>query len=93
MALGQRAALLPIAQRAVPAHPGLHRLRWRLDVAISSSSLAKIMRTVIIVEATLSSGRVVTFELPADKFAELRYGVAKALQEMGAVESHPSLRI
>ena len=32
-------------------------------------------------------------EVPADKFAELRYSVAKALQEMGAIENHPVLRI
>ena len=93
VAAGQRAALLPLLEAALPRHPGLARLRWRLDVALSSASLAKVMRTVILAELTLTSGRVVTMEVPADKFAELRYSVAKALQEMGAIENHPVLRI
>ena len=93
VASGQRAALLPVLERSVPRHPSLARLRWRLDVALSSSALAKVMRTVVILEATLSTGRMVTLEVPADKFAELRYGVAKTLQEMGGIENHPVLRI
>ena len=87
------ALLLPLLGRSVPRHPSLARLRWRLDVALSTSALAKVMRTALLLEATLSSGRMVTFEVPAERFAELRYGVAKTLQEMGAIESHPVLRI
>jgi hypothetical protein len=87
------ALLLPALARGAPRHPGLARLRWRLDVALSTSALAKVMRTVVLVEATLDSGRVVAFEVPPERFAELRYGAAKTLQEMGAIESHPVLRI
>lgn len=92
VALGRRGALQEALDRGVPRHPGLHRLRWRMDVAISSSSLAKVMRTVLLMEVTNTEGRVVTFEVPPERFAELRYGVAKALQESNAVYDNPLLR-
>lgn len=93
VALGKRDALQGVLGRDVPKSTGLGRLRWRLDVAISSSSLAKVMRTVLLMEVTTTGGKIVTFEVPPDKFAELRYGVAKALQEAGTIEAHPVLRI
>ena len=92
VALGRRGALQEALDRGVPRHPGLHRLRWRMDVAISSSSLAKVMRTVLLMEVTNTEGRVVSFEVPPERFAELRYGVAKALQESNAVYDNPLLK-
>ena len=71
----------------------LTRVRWRTDVIISSSSVSKVLRTALTMELTLDTGRVVTLEVPADKLAELRYTVAKALFEAGGVEAHPVLRI
>ena len=76
-----------------PSPPSLSRLRWRTDVVISSSSVAKVLRTCLTLELTLDSGRVVSFEVPAERLAELRYTVAKALFELGGVEAHPVLRI
>jgi hypothetical protein len=71
----------------------LTRVRWRTDVIISSSSVSKVLRTALTMELTLDTGRVVTMEVPAERLAELRYTVAKALFEVGGVEAHPVLRI
>lgn len=77
----------------VPAHPHLAGVRWRTDVVLATSSLAKVMRTSTTLEFELDSGRVVTAEVPLERLHELRHGVAKALLELGAVESHPVLRL
>jgi hypothetical protein len=91
--VAQRQLLQPLYAAAVPALPGLQRLRWRTDVVISSSASAKAMRTSLLLELSTSAGRTVTFEVPADKLQELRYSVAKALQGLTAVEQHPVLNI
>lgn len=44
-------------------------------------------------EMTLSDGRVWTFEVPQDKFHELRYSVAKVLQDMEQLDKLPILKI
>lgn len=62
-------------------------------MAITSDSVAKVMRPVITLEASLSDDRVLTFEAPADRFNELRYAVAKLLSDMAAVEAQPVLKI
>ena len=82
-----------MSSSTAPRPPNLSRLRWRTDVVISSSAVAKVLRTSLTLELALDTGRVVTFEVPADKLAELRYAVAKALFELGGVEAHPVLRI
>jgi hypothetical protein len=88
-----REALVAALGAALPAHAGLAGLRWRVDVVLSSAGVSKVMRSVLICELTLTSGRVVTMEVPAERFHELRYSVAKGLLDMGALESHPVLRI
>ena len=42
---------------------------------------------------TLSNGEIKTFELPLEKFDEMRYNVAKVLQEMTQLERHPVLKL
>jgi len=64
-----------------------------VDVAISSASLPKVMRPVVTMEARTSDGAVHTFEVPPERFHELRYSVAKVLTDMGAIEGHPVLKI
>lgn len=84
----RRRALLPSSSVNAFASP-----RRRVDVAITSDSLAKVMRPVITMEASLSDSRVITFEVPVDKFHELRYSVAKVLQTITAAEAAPALKI
>lgn len=44
-------------------------------------------------EITLSDGAVWTFEVPQDKFHDLRYNVAKVLQEVQQISQLPILKI
>ncbi len=89
----RRDALAAALAAAAPGHASLTRMRWRVDVAISSSSLNKVMRPCLLAEWSLSDGRMVTAEVPVERFHELRYATAKVLAEMGGVEGHPVLRI
>jgi hypothetical protein len=57
----------------------LRKMRWRIDIAISSCALARVMRPTIIMQLILDDGSVRIFEISLEKFNELRYGVAKVL--------------
>jgi hypothetical protein len=78
---------------SAPRLPSVSGLRWRVDVTISSSSLNRVMRPTLLMEMTLSDGRVEAMEVPVERFHELRYSAAKLLAEMGVVAGHPVLRI
>ena len=41
----------------------------------------------------LSDGKLKNFELPLEKFHELRFNVAKALRAVGDLEKHPLIRV
>ena len=59
------------------------------------------MRPSVLLELGLSSGgsesalggRVVTLEAGLEAFQTLRYNVAKALADMGHLDTHPALKI
>lgn len=88
-----RFVLEDAARENAPGFPSLDHLRWRVDVAISTSNLSRALQPSVMMEMTLSNGDIKTFEVPVDKFHELRYNVAKVLKEMKSVESHPVMRI
>ncbi|XP_072040400.1 COMM domain-containing protein 5-like [Amphiura filiformis] len=73
--------------------PTLQRLKWRLDVAISTSALNRVLEPTILMETTLSDGAVHNFEVPISKFHELRYNVAYVLKEMEDLEKRSILKI
>ncbi len=60
--------------------PTLAKLRWRVDVAISTSALKRALKPAVLLEVTTSAGAIHTFEVPADKFHMLRYNVAYMLK-------------
>lgn len=62
-------------------------------MAISSAALPKVMRPAVTLEMTTSDGAIRTFEVPTERFHELRYSVARLLSDMGALEGHPVLKI
>ena len=62
--------------------PRLEGLQWRVDVAISSSSLLRVFRPSIVMQMALSDGRMVTFDVSVEQFHQLRYNVAKVLRDM-----------
>jgi len=73
--------------------PTLTSLRWRVDVIISSSNLARVLTPLLTMQVTDSAGEIRTFELTVDKFHELRYNVAKVLKDMEELEQLPILKI
>ena len=73
--------------------PSLQKLRWRVDVVISSGSLSRVMRPIMMFQIILSSGKVTNFEVTIEQFNQLRYGIAKLLYDMQALERHPIMKI
>ncbi len=74
-------------------YPTITKLRWRIDVIISSGSLSKVMKPSIIVQLILSNGNIKTFEMSTEQFNQLRYSAAKVLYEMQAIDRHPIVKI
>ena len=52
-----------------------------------------MLRPSVMMQLTLSSGRVVAFEVPLEQFHQLRYSVAKVLKGMAELRQHPVMRI
>ncbi|XP_078067882.1 COMM domain-containing protein 5 isoform X2 [Mustelus asterias] len=73
--------------------PTLQDFRWRVDVAISSSSLTRALQPAILMQLKLANGQVHRFEVPVAKFQELRYNVALILKEMNDLEKRSILKI
>ncbi|XP_058968615.1 COMM domain-containing protein 5 [Pocillopora verrucosa] len=73
--------------------PTLDSLRWRVDVAISTSALNRVLEPTVLMELKLSDGKVHTFEVSLSKFHELRYNVAYVLKEMEEIEKKSILKI
>lgn len=66
--------------------PHIANFRWRVDVAISTSALARSLQPSVLMQLTLSDGSAHRFEVPTAKFQELRYNVALVLKEMADLE-------
>lgn len=64
----------------LPLHPP--RVRWRVDVTLSTSDVAKVLRPNIVMRFDLTDGTSRTFEVPLARFHEMRRGVAVMLDEM-----------
>ena len=64
--LEQRLALEEAVRRSTVAFPSLVNTRWRVDITICSSALARVMKPSVLMEFTLSTGEVKTFEVPQE---------------------------
>ncbi|NXK02440.1 COMD5 protein, partial [Herpetotheres cachinnans] len=73
--------------------PSVQDLKWRVDVAISTSSLARALQPSILMMMKLSDGTAHRFEVSVAKFQELRYNVALILKEMNDLEKRSILKI
>nr|AAF14877.1 hypothalamus protein HT002 [Homo sapiens] len=97
--LGQRgiwepAALLDsVAQQQGAWLPHVADFRWRVDVAISTSALARSLQPSVLMQLKLSDGSAYRFEVPTAKFQELRYSVALVLKEMADLEKRCERRL
>jgi hypothetical protein len=70
-------ALTYVPAKRVCGFTHLQKLRWRIDVTISSGSLSRVMRPSILFQLYLTDGTVKTFEVSVEQFSQLRYSVAK----------------
>ncbi|KAJ6663353.1 hypothetical protein lerEdw1_010490 [Lerista edwardsae] len=94
VAFGNRRPVLEAAlQEQTSKLPRINDFRWRVDVAISTSSLARALQPSILMQLRLSDGTAHRFEVPVAKFHELRYNVALILKEMNDLEKRSVLRI
>ncbi|NWQ85248.1 COMD5 protein, partial [Burhinus bistriatus] len=73
--------------------PNVQDFKWRVDVAISTSSLARALQPSILMMMKLSDGTAHRFEVSVAKFQELRYNVALILKEMNDLEKRSILKI
>eukprot|EP00118_Oscarella_pearsei_P022430 m.259530 g.259530 ORF g.259530 m.259530 type:complete len:221 (+) comp40422_c0_seq15:38-700(+) len=73
--------------------PTLQSMKWRVDVSISTSSLNRVLDPLVLMELTLSDGRIRMFEVPVSKFHELRYNIAYVLTQMEDLEKRNILKI
>ncbi|KAM3838082.1 COMM domain-containing protein 5-like, partial [Diretmus argenteus] len=89
----RRAALEATASQRDPHLPSIEDFRWRVDVTISTSSLARALQPSILMQMKLSDGTSQRFEVPVSKFQELRYNVALILKEMNDLEKRSVLKI
>ncbi|KAI7801361.1 COMM domain-containing protein 5 [Triplophysa rosa] len=76
-----------------PSLPKMEEFRWRVDVAISTSSLSRALQPSILMQMKLSDGSLHCFEVPVSKFQELRYNVSLILKEMNDLEKRSILKI
>ena len=65
----------------------LTEVSWRVDVAISSSAVAKVMEPQINLELAFDDDRPSKhFGMTQDKFQQLRFSVASILKQMEMLE-------
>ncbi|PWA23621.1 hypothetical protein CCH79_00005789 [Gambusia affinis] len=89
----RRAALEAASSQNDPHLPTLEEFKWRVDVSISTSSLARALQPSVLMQLKLSDGSFQRFEVPVSKFQELRYNVALILKEMNDLEKRSILKI
>ncbi|KAK6473809.1 COMM domain-containing protein 5-like isoform X1 [Huso huso] len=89
----RRAVLESAAAQQGTRRAGIADFRWRVDVAISTSSLARALQPSILMQMKLTDGNAHRFEVPVSKFQELRYNVALILKEMNDLEKRSVLKI
>ncbi len=87
----KRAALEAGARARRVTFPGLTKLDWRVDVAISSTQLNRVFKPSVTFQITMDDGKIRTFESSVEKFHQLRYNVSKMLATMQNIEQHPTL--
>ena len=91
---GSRRSVLETATiKNVPKHVTITDFKWKIDVAISTTSLNRVLEPSVSVRMTLSNGEVKCFEMTVAKFQELRYNVASVMKEMEHLEKRSILKI
>ncbi|GIX68885.1 COMM domain-containing protein 5 [Caerostris extrusa] len=89
---GQRSSIMANFNNIAPHLPKLSNFGWRIDVAISTSTLNRVLEPAIVMEIRLSNGRKETFEVHPSQFHRLRFAVATLLKEMENLEMKSILK-
>ncbi|CAL1526837.1 unnamed protein product [Lymnaea stagnalis] len=76
-----------------PKLPSLEQLDWRVDVAISTGVLNRVLVRGVTMDMSLSDGSIHNFEMSVSKFQDLRFHVASVLSEMEKLEKRSILKI
>lgn len=76
-----------------PRLPTIRTVQWKIDVAISTTSLSRVLEPVVHMQLNLSTGETKKFEMSVAKFQELRYNVASVLTEMESLEKRGILKV
>lgn len=77
----------------VPRNTTVVDFKWKIDVAISTTSLNRVLEPSVSASLTLSNGEIRCFEMSVAKFQELRYNVASVMKEMEDLEKRSILKI
>ncbi|XP_043268078.1 COMM domain-containing protein 5 [Venturia canescens] len=83
----KRPAMLNSLSETTRMFPRVKKFLWRIDITISSSSLSRILKPVILMEWILSTGERKIFELSLAKFHLLRHTLASLLLKMQEMEN------
>ncbi|XP_054708749.1 COMM domain-containing protein 5-like [Uloborus diversus] len=89
----RKSSILSGLIQSAPSFPKLKRIQWRIDVAISSCTLNRVLEPTIVMEIELADGHKRTFEVHPSQFHLLRYSVASILKEMENLEIRNVLKL
>jgi hypothetical protein len=88
----RRTAIETASEESRVRLPRLSNFKWRVDVAISTSLLKRALKPAVLMQMTLSDGKIHTFEMPVEQFHKLRYNVAFVLKEIEDLEKRSVLQ-
>ncbi|GFU12002.1 COMM domain-containing protein 5 [Nephila pilipes] len=88
----RRSSIITNFNNLAPHLPKLSNFSWRIDVAISTSTLNRVLEPAIVMEIQLSDGRRETFEVHPSQFHRLRFAVATLLKEIENLEMKSILK-
>lgn len=89
----RRAVLEGAIAKNVPKNVSITDFKWKVNVAISTTSLNRVLEPSVSVNMALSNGETKCFEMSVAKFQELRYNVAAVMKEMEDLEKRSILKI
>ncbi len=73
-------------------YPSVVDLSWRVDVSLSTSRTNRVLRPYVLLRIETDAGKPpLIFEVPRDRFDELRYAVSRALNEVARLEKNDRL--
>mmetsp|Transcript_3765 Transcript_3765/g.5565 ORF Transcript_3765/g.5565 Transcript_3765/m.5565 type:complete len:237 (+) Transcript_3765:10-720(+) len=83
----RRNSLIQEAEKSSSWFNSIVDVRWRVDVAISSSAMTSIFKPYLLMQLQLSSGKIVMFETTIEQFHKLRLSTASLLNQMYQLSS------